>query len=545
MITVAELLRKRVDADPERIFIQELDGRTQTLEEFYNDTLRWADALASTGLARGGTAATMIRNSARSFHSYLGTSFAGGVEVPLNLELRGTTLVHALNSSRAETLVVESRYLSQVAEVAGQLTELRRLILLDAGDADVHLPGLATLDGTALLAQATPRERPLPEPADPAAVIFTSGTTGPAKGVVKPWGDMLQFARDWWHGEPSRPMDDGGYYQIWPTFHMSGKSSLSFCLDAQLRMVIREKFSLSRFWDDIRAGDVTHCCLIFILPLLMRVPQRPDDADNPLEVAEICPLTPNYRDFQERFGVRTIITGWGMTEAGQPIGTAEPVDGRSCGRPYPGTDVNLVDDDGSPVPDGSPGELLVRTTPTRANGFYFGLPDATARAWRAGWMHTGDSFIRDTAGNYYFVDRKKDSLRRRGHNISSIEVEGELLAHPDVVECACVGVPWDFAAAADGIANLEDEEVKVYVRVSETSTTTAEDLIEFLRPRMPAYMLPRYVSFVRALPKTPTGKVIKAELKSRTNADARDCEALIRRTPPRAGKAAPPVTPAR
>ncbi len=535
MITVTELLLERVEAEPDRTFIQELDGGTQTLQDFYTDTLRWADALASTGLSRGAAVATMLRNSARSFHSYLGASFAGGVEVPLNLELRGATLIHALNASRAETLVLESRHLEQVAEVADELTSLRRMILFgtDGTDGtDVRLSGLETVDGTALLAQATPRERPVPDATDPAAVIFTSGTTGPAKGVVKPWGDMLQFTRDWWHGEPSQPIEDGGYYQIWPTFHMSGKSALTFCLDAQLRMVIRERFSLSRFWDDIRVGRVSHCCFIFILPLLMRVPPRPDDADNPLEVAEICPLTGAYREFQERFGGRTVITGWGMTEAGQPIGTVEPTDAKSCGRPYPGTDVRLVDDDGRPVPDRIPGELLVRTTPTRANGYYLGLPEASAEAWRDGWMHTGDSFVRDGDGNYFFVDRKKDALRRRGHNISSMEVESELLVHPDVVECACIGVPWDFASTSGGgTSTLEDEEVKVYVCLAEGSTTTAADLIEFLRPRMPAFMLPRFVAFVQTLPKTPTGKLIKAELKTRLNTDSWDREAERRLEP--------------
>lgn len=536
MITVVELLRSRVEADADRLFLQEVGGRTQTLQEFYRDCLRWADALETLGVERGAPVATLIGNSARSFHSYVGTSLAGAVEVPLNPELRGGSLVHALNSCRADTLVAEARFTAPVAEVIGQLTHLRRVVIFDLAAAAAGLDALTTIDADAVLAASTARDRRPPRPEDPAVVIFTSGTTGPAKAVVKPWSDMLQFSRDWWHGEPSREYDDGGYYQIWPTFHMSGKSALAFCLDARLRMVIRERFSLSRFWDDVRSAAISHAAFIFILPVIMNVPPAPDDADNPLEVAEICPLTPSYRRFQERFGLRRIITGWGMTEAGQPIGTAHPANGRTCGRPYPGAEVMLVDEAGEPVPDDTPGELLVRRSATRANGYYLGLPEATAKAWRDGWMHTGDIFVRDSDGNYYFVDRKKDALRRRGENISSLEVESEVLAHPDVVECACVGVPWDFASAGDeGTRNLEDEEIKVFVRLRDGANITPADLIAFLEPRMPTYMLPRYVSFVPELPKTPTGKVVKEDLRSRSNAGVWDREAQSPRHSPASG----------
>jgi crotonobetaine/carnitine-CoA ligase len=232
-------------------------------------------------------------------------------------------------------------------------------------------------------------------------------------------------------------------------------------------------------------------------PFLLMQPEAPDDADTPLRHVMMGPLVPQVDEFKARFGVE-VGTGYGMTEIGAPFVSdgytlANP---QSCGRlhrGWAGYDVRIVDEHDQPVATGDVGELIVRTDePWVLNSGYYGMPEATATAWRNGWFHTGDAFKCDEAGNYYFVDRIKDAIRRRGENISSFEVEALVNQHPEVAETAAIGVPSEFT----------EDDVKVCVIRVAASELSAQDLITWLAPRMPKFMVPRYVEFVDALPKT-------------------------------------------
>jgi carnitine-CoA ligase len=232
-------------------------------------------------------------------------------------------------------------------------------------------------------------------------------------------------------------------------------------------------------------------------PFLLLQPEEPGDADTPLRHVMMGPLVPQVDDFKRRFGV-DVGTGYGMTEIGAPFASDgyELANSSSCGKlrsGWAGYEVRVVDEHDEIVPTGEVGELVVRTRePWVINRGYHGMPEATAAAWRNGWFHTGDGFRIDGDGNYYFVDRLKDAIRRRGENISSFEVEALVSQHPDVIESAAVAVPSEY---------LEDE-VKICVVLREGSTVTHDELITFLVPKMPKFMVPRYVEFVDALPKT-------------------------------------------
>jgi crotonobetaine/carnitine-CoA ligase len=238
-------------------------------------------------------------------------------------------------------------------------------------------------------------------------------------------------------------------------------------------------------------------------------PPRPDDIDNPLERVMMGPIIANIDEFMQRFGVKKVATGFGMTEIGFPLVSGwDPPNYRTCGRRREGPphyEVRIADEWDEPVQLGNVGELLVRSgDPWVMNAGYWRLPDATARAWRNGWFHTGDVFVEDGQGWLYFVDRKKDALRRRGENISSFEVEKGINAHPEVVESAVVGVP----------SSLGEDDVKAVIVRSPDSTLTGEELLAWLTDRMPKFMLPRYVEFVDALPKTDgTFRVQKYKLR--------------------------------
>jgi carnitine-CoA ligase len=239
-------------------------------------------------------------------------------------------------------------------------------------------------------------------------------------------------------------------------------------------------------------------------------PPSPADADNPLRIVYMGPLS-RHKEFGERFGC-SIYTAYGMTEVPVPITSAlDPDDERSCGRAADPVhyELRLVDENDVPVPPGAPGELVARhTLPWTINSGYKNMPEATAEAWRNGWFHTGDQFTQDEEGNFYFLDRIKDVIRRRGENISSFEVESEVLSHPLVKEVAAVAVK-----NPDLDESAGDEEVKVVVVLEEGATLDPAELVDYLAGRMPRHWVPRFVEYAAALPRTESHKLKKAELR--------------------------------
>jgi len=343
--------------------------------------------------------------------------------------------------------------------------------------------------------------------------MFTSGTTGPSKAVITPWAVVYQF----WSWVPDDTLAPGdGLYCAMPLFHNSGRSAFNYAMVCGGRFVIRDRFSAAGFWSDVRATGCTTAALVGpMTALLYAAAPAPDDADNPLRNVILGPMIPEMADFERRFGVR-VATGYGQTEVGMPVTTGwDHGPWANCGRErldYPWPEARIVDGYDEPVGPGEVGELVVRTAePWALNAGYYKMPEQTAAAWRNGWFHTGDAFRVDADGWYYFVDRMRDAIRRRGENISSFEVETIVVEHPDVLECAAVGVP----------APLGDDDVMVAVIVRAGAAFDPAELVEFLEPRMPKYMIPRYVQVVDDLPRTEASmRVRKHELRARgvTNA---------------------------
>jgi crotonobetaine/carnitine-CoA ligase len=311
-------------------------------------------------------------------------------------------------------------------------------------------------------------------------------------------------------------------------FHVSGKQALWAAVLYGSRLVVREVFSVTEFWADVKRYDCTSTGLIGVMAsLLLRTPEHPDESDSPLRNVTMGPVIPEVEEFCLRFNVR-VSTGYGMTEVAVPLGSdgfnVSAANWQSCGRPRPGYQLRVVNDHDEPLGPDQVGELIVRTDePWVLNAGYWQLPDATAEAWRNGWFHTGDGFRYDDDGNYYFVDRIKDAIRRRGENISSFEVEAYVGEHPDVMESAAIAVP----------ADVTEDDVKVIVVAKPGATLTPEALFDFLLPRMPRFMLPRYIEIVDELPKTPTLRTRKVALRDQArNARTWDREAAGVTIPP-------------
>jgi crotonobetaine/carnitine-CoA ligase len=489
------LLARLAADEPDEIAMQDVDGRELTRRELHATNLRWAEALRRIGVQAGEHVVTMLPNSFEAFHAWLAVAWLGATEVPANTMYRGEMLRYLVENSGARTLVISERFLPQLTDVAPQLPQLAMVVVPDTDDVPDGL-GARMVTRRELFADATPADDLVgPEYWDVAAIIYTSGTTGPSKGVLMPWGTLWSFVTT----APDDFVAPGeGFYAMYPAFHVSGKAMLYQASVFRARMVIREQFSIEHFWDDVRRFGITGAGLVGpMAPFLMLQPERPDDGDTPLRHVMMGPLVPQVDEFKARFGVE-VGTGYGMTEIGAPFASDgyDLANAASCGKlrsGWAGYEARIVDEHDQPLGPGEVGELVVRTQePWVVNRGYHGMPEATAAAWRNGWFHTGDAFRFDAEGNYYFVDRLKDAIRRRGENISSFEVEALVAQHPDVVESAAVAVPSEY---------LEDE-VKICVVLRDGSTVTHEELITFLVPRMPKFMVPRYVEFVDALPKT-------------------------------------------
>ena len=517
MATLPELLRRRAESEPDAVFLEEVGGRTFSNAEFYRESLRFADALSRVGIVAGDHVAAMLEQCGRSHLLWLGSVWLGAVEVPMNTELRGATLVHVLNNSGAKVLITTPTMLPRIADVRAQLTSLETVVLAEGNTGEW---GGTTVGIDDLLESGEPTVRSAPKEYDTYGVIFTSGTTGLSKGVVCSWALAHQAVQPQFRGDKVGDYPDGAVYVPWPVFHRTGKGGLIIAAELGLRVVVRERFSVSAFWDDIRKYRCTHVNLLGFGAVLLNQPARPDDADNPLRRALMLPVPTRYREFEARFGVR-ISTIWGMSEIGLPISTDNPKNSTACGQLGPEYEARIVDEHDYEVPDGEPGEFIIRShRPWLLMTEYLGQPEATARAWRNGWFHTGDILRRDSEGDYYFIDRSSDYVRRRGHNISSLEVEAAVTAHPEVVACACIGVPSAIAALDDadpaGLEHAEvakDLDVKVVVERAPESRLTEEALVQYLIENMPRFMVPRFVEFVSEMPRTPTMKVRKAELR--------------------------------
>lgn len=496
---------------PADVFLEHVDGRQATAGTVAENALRWAGAWRHWGVGPGQTVLLMLPNCFEAIEAWLGLAWLRAVEVPVNTAYRGSMLRHVIENSGAGILLVDAGFVDRVAELARDgsgLGKLRRVVCFGQG-ATAGLPGEVVDDAERrrMLAAVAPdldaARRDAPQPHDIATVLYTSGTTGPSKGALVPWAQI--------HASCTAPFPPGSlgardaFYVPFPLFHVSGKYPVYLMAVVRGRAVLRERFSTGAFWADVRRhGCTTTLLMESMTRFLEREPERPDDGDTPLEKVQITPMFPGVDAFARRFGLR-VCTVYNMSEISCPIGTGFALAGLSCGRLRPGWQARIVDELDRDVPPGGMGELILRSDePWTISAGYLNNPEATVKAWRNLWFHTGDAFTCDAQGNDTFVDRLKDAIRRRGENISSMELEAEVAAHPAVAECAAVAVASEWG----------EDDVKVFVVPAPGTELDPAGLVEFLRPRVPAFMLPRYVEVCGELPRTQTGKVRKVELRA-------------------------------
>jgi len=514
---LGRILRDRAEAHPDRPYLRYGDGAWVTYGDMNDRANRIAGGLIARGVQPGESVSVMLPNCEEFLQCWYGILKAGAVMSSINTAYKGDFLSWTITLVEARTLVISDAFLDRLDFIRDEVPLLERVIVVPSDAPTGPEPSVAweTLD--ALM------DAPAGEPdvvhawTDDARIMFTSGTTGRSKGVIK------QNAADYFSARGSLEymrtrrgvgLDDMAaetWFSCLPLFHSNAQVLTAYpALIAGGRVAFVERFSGTRFWQQaVDMGATMFNGIGAMLYFLWNQP--PSDLDRAHSVHSVlaAPAPRDiYHEFEERFGVQ-LTEGYGLTETGvcTVMDPTQPVRLGSCGRANPGYEVTIVEPGTDrPLPPDTPGEIVVdMKVPNIVMRAYYGMPEKTAEDFRNLKLHTGDLGRMDADGYVYFMDRVKDYIRRRGENVSSMEVERQIAAHDGIAECSVIGVKADEGASSE-------DEIMVVV-VPEGDAPDPVDLTHWMAERMPYFMVPRYIRVVDALPKTPTARVRKTELR--------------------------------
>ncbi|MGQ9896847.1 MAG: class I adenylate-forming enzyme family protein [Acidobacteriota bacterium] len=549
---VVNCLDAWAQATPEAVYMYYgEDDQTLTFGEVADLTDRMAGNLARMGITRGQRVSLLIQNPLVTTLAMFGIWKAGAVFCPINYAFTGKLLAYTLNDTQPALLLTEHRMVSRLAEIAGELVQLPRTVVYDAPEgAHDYIPpserpylpaGFEVSDWNELLEPAL-RPNCTIAYTDAASIIYTSGTTGPSKGVLLPFRCLNQYC---FLARKLLTREDVIYCDL-PMYHIAG----SFALIARAAWVgcevaVWNRFSPQDFWARIaKRGATTAILLDVMVPWLMKAPPRENDRATTLSKVHLQPLPLNHQAIARRFGFDIVTTGFGQTESGlglcllieeMPEGEGTPAEcwkgstrahlrqvaaqfgipvvrGEEVttkgpmGRPMPFHEVAILDANGYPCAPGDIGELCFRPKiPSLLFDGYFGQPEATLRAFRHLWFHTGDAAYVNEHGEYFFVDRLGDRLRRRGENFSSYVVEDLLHQHPDIALCAVFPIP---------SAESDEDDIVAFIVPKAGAALDESGIAEWAARHLPKFMQPQHIRLVPELPRTLTNKVEKYKLRA-------------------------------
>ncbi|MFC5973991.1 AMP-binding protein [Halomarina salina] len=499
------------------------------------------NTLAQIGVEKGDNVSVMFRNPLQTAFAIYGINKIGAVYSPINFDYKGDILTYQINDSAPSVLLVEDQYIERINMVADELNTVDHLVVYKTDDGGVPVDDhfecstfSAAKDGNTGETEVTI------DWSDPASIMYTSGTTGQPKGCVLPYrwifGNYSLFR--------SATIDRGDtiHYSL-PLYHVSATyNGLAPALIAGTSVVLWDQFSTSEFWERIERYEATTTTLISVMQSwLMSQPEEPDDHRNSLNKVQMAPLPENHVEMCERFGFDLLTGQYGQTECGNPVtgvispdnadrqtpdevrrgmnpdeavrvakALDVPVYEEAPGERFIGTSMPLIkatvlDENDEELPPGEVGEFAVRPQrPGVIMSEYYRAPDKTVKAWSNLWWHTGDAVFRDEDHNFYFVDRIGDVIRRRGENVSSMQIQNSINDHPAVTETAVFPVPADEGG---------EDDIAAIVQHVDGAAVTDADLYEHIEPKLPEFMHPQYIEVVADLPTTETNKVEKYKLR--------------------------------
>ena len=490
----AGLLIQAARTDGERLFAR-YNGAPLTTGTLDRQSDSMAAELRRMGLVPGDRVALMLRNSPAVLSTLFGIAKAGMVWIPINAQQRGEGLRYILEHSEPAAVLADADLVATIADCGADLSG--KPLIVAGADAASSFPRLELmLDGGAMF------EGTLPGPDDLFAIMYTSGTTGRPKGALVTHR-MMRLA-----GEAVARVSaacDGDVLFVWePLYHIGGAQMIVLPLIRTVSLAMVDRFSASRFWDQVRSYGATHIHYLGgILQILLKQPPDARDRDHPVRIAwgGGCPKE-TWTPFRERFGVE-IRECYGMTEASSITTCNDEGTVGAVGRPMPWFSVDLLDETGNPVAPGERGEIVVRTnTPGALFAGYFRNPEATARALRDGSLHTGDLGTLLPDGTLLFHGRMTDSMRCKGENVSAWEIEHIAAAHPAIEDCAVIGVQ----------ADIGDQDIKLFVKPKAGASVDIPALSAWLGSQLAPYQNPRYIALVEGFERTPSQRIMKHRL---------------------------------
>jgi crotonobetaine/carnitine-CoA ligase len=499
------VLRERARELGDRPFVSFAVGEQEfSYREVDELSDRVAAGLAALGLSRGDNLLLMLGNRAEFVLAWFGAAKLGAVQVPVNTDYRGEFLEHVANTARAKAIVVEERLLEAVERSLPRLEHLETVVVAGAAAA----AGRRQLAFDDLLADRAPPAVEV-RPADTGAIHFTSGTTGRSKGASLPHAHGHLLA------ERNRELLDVDAESVYltqlPLFHINAQMTVHSALLVGARARVEERFSATRWLEQVRESGATHCSILGVmLEFVQAQPPSEQDRAHCLRSMWTVPFPPDLVSaFGKRFGIERLVTSYGTTETGMLArrvfeGRRDSSAGTVSDELY---EVRVVDPEDEPLPPGEVGEVVVRPRlPWIVAQGYFGDPIRSLETVRNLWYHTGDAGRFDEEGRLHFVDRLVDRIRRRGENVASADVESVLSGHPAVAECAVVAVAADEAGGED--------EIKACLVLHDDADFDTDAFERWCEERLPYFAVPRYLELLRELPKTPTEKVVKQELRA-------------------------------
>ena len=510
--TLAHVLAQAAQAQPEHPFILHRDLR-YTYADTELLTTQLAHGLRRWGVTRGSRVALFMDNCPQFILSLLAIAKLGALNVPINTAARGDLLRYYLQDAGCTHVIAHDIHCEVLQASCPAMTlPLATVRSAEAGVAQAEASSAGALWDDLLADGHAGREAALGLDLagwDPWLILYTSGTTGPSKGSVCPQAQSLSIGRMQSRRMALEPADR--LYTCLPLFHGNALNySTLTALWGRSTVALETRFSASRFWADIHHYEATQFnAMMIVTTILEKLEVTPLEQNNPVRQSVLVPPPTNRRQLEERWGLK-ILSQYALSEACPVavLAAGEAYDKpRTSGRVSEAVDLRIVDEYDRELPCGQAGEIVIRPRePWTMLTEYNAKPEATSRAFRNFWFHTGDRAYLDEEGYLFFVDRVKDAIRRRGENISAYEIELILSAHPQVAEVAAVPVP----------SEMGEDEVAVFVvrqGSHDSGGLTEPQLIQHAIDHMAYYMVPRYVQFIDALPKTPSQKVSKVDLR--------------------------------